>query len=97
MTQTALSGPLLPRRRQHPHADGPCRLGVGTVQLRVKGLGDAQATALVREAVESIEGLPVRLVVNDYWRAAIAGGASHVISVRRIWRRPMSQPFVPRG
>ena len=54
------------------------RLGVGTVQLRVKGLGDAQATALVREAVESIEGLPVRLVVNDYWRAAIAGGASHV-------------------
>ncbi len=54
------------------------RLGVGTIQLRVKGLDDAQATALVREAVESVEGLPVRLVINDYWRAAIAGGASHV-------------------
>lgn len=54
------------------------RLGVGTVQLRVKGLDEAQATALVREAVESVEGLAVRLVINDYWRAAIAGGASHV-------------------
>lgn len=54
------------------------RLGVGTIQLRVKGLGEAQAAALVREAVESVEGLPVRLVINDYWRAAIAGGARHL-------------------
>jgi len=53
-------------------------LGVGTIQLRVKGLGEAQAEALVREAVESVDGLPVRLVVNDYWRAAIAGGARHL-------------------
>lgn len=53
-------------------------LGVGTIQLRVKGLGEAQAAALVREAVESVEGLPVRLVINDYWRAAIAGGARHL-------------------
>lgn len=53
-------------------------LGVGTIQLRVKGLGEAQAEALVREAVESVEGLPVRLVINDYWRAAIAGGARHL-------------------
>lgn len=54
------------------------RLGVGTIQLRVKDLGEAQAEALVREAVESVEGLPVRLVINDYWRAAIAGGARHL-------------------
>lgn len=54
------------------------RLGVGTIQLRVKDLPGAQAEALVREAVESVEGLPVRLVVNDYWQAAIAAGASHV-------------------
>lgn len=54
------------------------RLGVGTIQLRVKDLGDAQSEALVREAVESVEGLPVRLVINDYWRAAIAGGAKHL-------------------
>jgi thiamine-phosphate pyrophosphorylase len=53
-------------------------LGVGTIQLRVKGLGEAQAAALVSEAVESVEGLPVRLVINDYWRAAIAGGARHL-------------------
>ncbi|MDP2800937.1 MAG: thiamine phosphate synthase [Phreatobacter sp.] len=53
-------------------------LGVGTIQLRVKGLGEAQAEALVREAVESVEGLPVRLAINDYWRAAIAGGARHL-------------------
>ena len=54
------------------------RLGVGTIQIRVKDLGDAQAEALVREAVESVEGLPIRLVINDYWRAAIAGGAKHL-------------------
>jgi thiamine-phosphate pyrophosphorylase len=53
-------------------------LGVGTIQLRVKDLGEGQAAALVREAVESVEGLPVRLVINDYWRAAIAGGARHL-------------------
>lgn len=53
-------------------------LGVGTIQLRVKDLGEAQAAALVREAVESVEGSPVRLVINDYWRAAIAGGARHL-------------------
>jgi len=53
-------------------------LGVGTIQLRVKDLGEAQAAALVREAVESVEGLSVRLVINDYWRAAIAGGARHL-------------------
>lgn len=54
------------------------RLGVGTIQLRVKDLGEAQAEALVREAVESVEGLPVRLVINDYWHAAIVGGAKHL-------------------
>lgn len=53
-------------------------LGVGTIQLRVKDLGEAQAAALVQEAVESVEGLTVRLVINDYWRAAIAGGARHL-------------------
>ncbi len=52
--------------------------GVGTIQLRVKGLPEAQATALVREAVETVEGSPVKLVINDYWRSAIAGGAKHL-------------------
>lgn len=53
-------------------------LGAGTIQLRVKDLEAHQAEAMVREAVESVEGLPVKLVINDYWQAAIAAGARHV-------------------
>lgn len=73
------------------------RLGVGTIQLRVKGLDDAQATALVREAVESVEGLPVRLVINDYWRAPSRAARAMSISGRRISPRPMSPPSAPPG
>jgi thiamine-phosphate pyrophosphorylase len=53
-------------------------LGVGTIQLRVKDLGAAQAQALVREAVETVAGTATKLVVNDYWQAAIEVGARHV-------------------
>lgn len=53
-------------------------LGVGTIQLRVKDLEAHQAEAMVREAVESVAGMPVKLVINDYWQAAIAAGAAHV-------------------
>ena len=51
------------------------RLGVGTIQLRAKNLEDAQALAIVREAVAVIRGTRTRLVVNDYWRAAIEAKA----------------------
>ena len=51
------------------------KLGVGTVQLRAKDLDDAQALATVREALAVIRGTRTRLVVNDYWRAAIEAGA----------------------
>lgn len=54
------------------------RLGVGTVQLRVKDISHAQAVALVTEAVETVADSPTALVVNDHWRAAIEGGAAHV-------------------
>jgi thiamine-phosphate pyrophosphorylase len=54
------------------------RLGVGTVQLRAKNLDDAAANALVREALAVTKGKPTKLVVNDYWRAAIACGAQHL-------------------
>lgn len=54
------------------------RLGVGTVQLRVKDISHAQAVALVREAMETVAGSRTALVVNDHWRAAIEGGAAHV-------------------
>lgn len=53
-------------------------LGVGTIQLRVKDLEHGQAAALVREAVESVAGTPTKLVINDYWREAIAAGAAHL-------------------
>ncbi len=54
------------------------RLGVGTIQLRAKNLDDAQATAIVREALAVTNGTATRLVVNDYWRAAIDCGAKHL-------------------
>ncbi|QCI67805.1 thiamine phosphate synthase [Phreatobacter stygius] len=53
-------------------------LGVGTVQLRVKDLTLEQATALMREALTVTRGTPTRLVVNDWWQAAIDAGAEHV-------------------
>jgi thiamine-phosphate pyrophosphorylase len=52
-----------------------CALGVGTIQLRAKDLTHEQALALVREAI-AVAG--DRLVVNDYWPAAIEAGAAHV-------------------
>jgi thiamine-phosphate pyrophosphorylase len=54
------------------------RLGVGTVQLRVKELSQEAAVALVREALSITRGTRTELVVNDYWRAAIEAGAKHV-------------------
>jgi thiamine-phosphate pyrophosphorylase len=54
------------------------RLGVGTVQLRAKDLSHDAALALVRDALAITRGLATELVVNDYWRAAIEAGASHL-------------------
>jgi thiamine-phosphate pyrophosphorylase len=53
-------------------------LGVGTIQLRTKNLSHAEATAMVRAALEATAGTRARLVVNDWWRAAIEAGAQHV-------------------
>src|SRR3978361_1451845 len=53
-------------------------LGVGTIQLRAKGLGDAEALQTVRDALEMTKGTEAKLVVNDYWRAAIGAGAKHL-------------------
>src|ERR1700683_4970648 len=53
-------------------------LGVGTIQLRAKGLGDAEALQTVTDALEIIKGTQAKLVVNDYWRAAIVAGAKHL-------------------
>ncbi len=54
------------------------KLGVGTIQLRAKNLDATQANALVREALAVTKGTATKLVVNDYWRAAIDCGAKHI-------------------
>ena len=54
------------------------RLGVGTIQLRAKDLDDGQALQIVTDALAVTKGTPTKLVVNDYWRAAIVAGAEHL-------------------
>jgi thiamine-phosphate pyrophosphorylase len=54
------------------------RLGVGTIQLRAKDLNDSEALQIVSDALAVTKGTPTRLVVNDYWRAAIVAGARHL-------------------
>jgi thiamine-phosphate pyrophosphorylase len=53
-------------------------LGVGTVQLRAKDLDDGGSLQLVTDALAITAGTATRLVVNDYWRAAIVAGAQHL-------------------
>src|SRR3954453_12066800 len=54
------------------------KLGVGTVQLRAKGLDDGGALQIVTDALALTKGTATKLVVNDYWRAAIVAGARHL-------------------
>ena len=54
------------------------RLGVRTIQLRIKDLTHERAVAVVREALAVTRASSTGLVVNDYWRAAIEAGAKHV-------------------
>ena len=54
------------------------KLGVGTIQLRAKQLDDSQALQIVTDALAVTKRTPTKLVVNDYWRAAIVAGAQHL-------------------
>src|SRR3954452_17700207 len=54
------------------------RLGVSTIQLRAKDLDDSQALQIVSDALAITKGTPTKLVVNDYWRAAVVAGAQHL-------------------
>ena len=54
------------------------KLGVGTIQLRAKNLNDGEALQIVTDALAITKGTPTRIVVNDYWRAAIVAGAEHL-------------------
>jgi thiamine-phosphate pyrophosphorylase len=53
-------------------------LGVGTVQLRAKNLDDGQALQIVSDALAVTIGTNTKVVVNDYWRAAVVAGAKHL-------------------
>jgi thiamine-phosphate pyrophosphorylase len=53
-------------------------LGVGTIQLRAKDLDDSRSLQLVSDALAVTKGTNTRLVINDYWRAAIVAGARHL-------------------
>ena len=54
------------------------KLGVGTIQLRAKDLDDGKALQIVTDALAITRGTATRLIVNDYWRAAIVAGAEHL-------------------
>ncbi|MGY3587303.1 thiamine-phosphate pyrophosphorylase [Bradyrhizobium sp. USDA 4341] len=54
------------------------KLGVGTIQLRAKELDDAEALQIVTDALAVTKGTGTKLVVNDYWRAAVVAGAEHL-------------------
>ena len=54
------------------------KLGVGTIQLRAKDLDDSQALQIVTDALAITAGTQAKLVVNDYWRAAIVAGAKYL-------------------
>src|SRR5258708_3971586 len=53
-------------------------VGVGTSQLRAKDLNDADALQIVSDALAITKGTQAKLVVNDYWRAAIVAGAKYL-------------------
>lgn len=53
-------------------------LGVSTIQLRAKDLDDSQALQIVSDALAITSGTQAKLVVNDYWRAAIVAGAKYL-------------------
>ncbi len=53
-------------------------LGVGTIQLRAKNLSESDALQTIMDALEIIRGTTAKLVVNDYWRAAIIANAGHL-------------------
>ena len=54
------------------------KLGVGTIQLRAKNLNDAEALQIVTDALAITKDTQTKLVVNDYWRAAIVAGAKYL-------------------
>lgn len=53
-------------------------LGVKTVQLRIKGEGDAKIRDEIVAAIAITRQHGCQLIVNDYWQAALAAGADFI-------------------
>lgn len=49
-----------------------------TIQLRLKDADDAEVSRQLRRAVELTKDTDCQLIVNDYWRQAIAEGADYI-------------------
>jgi thiamine-phosphate pyrophosphorylase len=52
--------------------------GVRLVQLRIKERADAWVTEEIRRALTRCAGHGIQLIVNDYWRLALAAGCDFV-------------------
>jgi thiamine-phosphate pyrophosphorylase len=53
-------------------------LGVRTIQLRLKDAAEAEVRRQIRESLETCIKHDCQLIVNDYWREAIALGADYI-------------------
>lgn len=53
-------------------------LGVRTVQLRLKDAGEAEILRQIRASLAICKTHGCQLIVNDYWREAIAAGADFI-------------------
>lgn len=53
-------------------------LGVQTIQLRLKDATEAEVRRQILESLEICIHHGCQLIVNDYWREAIAAGADYV-------------------
>lgn len=84
--------PPAPASAAHPRGvcplvDDPARIdglagtGVTSVQLRVKGLADAEAAEAVRDAATRAARAGLALFVNDHWRACCEAGGDAVAGV----------------
>ena len=53
-------------------------LGIKTVQLRIKDESRDETERQIKEAIEITKGTGCQLIINDYWRAAIALNADFI-------------------
>jgi thiamine-phosphate pyrophosphorylase len=53
-------------------------LGPRTIQLRLKDASDDEISRQIRRAMELTQGSDCQLIINDYWRQAIAEGADYI-------------------